>query len=547
MWYEKGHSMSNPKRRAFRRASILGTIITVSLLGPAIAPLTARHAARAADASTLTYGIPSEPDTLDPQKAGSAIEDVVGRLFGDGLVALNPKGKIVPALAKSWTVSRDALTYTFNLRQDVTFQDGTPLDAAAYVATLQRLIDPATKAAIQASRLGTVVSVTQTGKYSLAIKLKAPYPFLLFQLSDSGHFAPLSPAALKAEGSGFGRKPVSTGPWQVQSWTTGQQIVLTKNPNYKWGPGFVKSGPPSIGKVVFRIVTNDAAQTAALQSGELDVLTVPSASVPRIQSSGQYTILKSLALQSTFLEFNVTKAPFTDVKVRQALNYAVDKQEVLQIALGGLGEPIYGVVQPNMFNYWSGVKNYAYKFDPKKAQALLAQAGYTVQNGVETKDGQALSFTTVVYNPDSFKRSAEDVQAQLKKIGVTMNIQLLDLNGEIAAVRKGNDQASLFAYAGYPLPDIFYIWFHSSQIGSGFNDSRINDPKLDALIVKMKTTIDDNARTVLLGQLERYVIDKALWVPLWDPTNYIAIQPRVKGVFLDSQGNLILNNATISS
>jgi peptide/nickel transport system substrate-binding protein len=535
--------MDHSRGRSIRRYALAGALLALT----AITPLSARHVARAADASTITIGIAAEPDTLDPQKAGSAIEDVVGRYFGDGLVALSPKGKIVPGLAKSWTVSPDGLLYTFQLRQGVTFQDGTPLDAAAYVATLQRLINPATKAAIQASRLGSVAAITQTGKYSFTIRLKTPYPFLLFQLSDSGHFSPLSPAALKSEGAGFGRKPVSTGPWQVQQWVTGSQIVLTRNPNYRWGPSFVHAGPPSIARIVFRIVTNDAAQTDALQSGELDVLNVPSASVPRIQASGQYTILKSLALQSTFFEFNVTKAPFTDVRVRQALNYAVNKQEVLQIGLGGLGQPIYGVVQPNMFNYWSGVKSYAYPYNPQKAQALLAQAGWTLKNGVEQKNGQPLSFTTVVFNPDAFKRSAEDVQAQLKKIGVTMNIQLLDLNGEIAAVRKGNEQASLFAYAGYSLPDIFYIWFHSSQIGTGFNDSRINDPKLDALIMKMKTTIDDSTRTALVGQLERYVIDKALWVPLWDPVNYTALQPRVKGAFLDSQGNLILNDAILSS
>jgi peptide/nickel transport system substrate-binding protein len=518
------------------------------LAATVLTPFSAHHAARAASASTLTIGLGSEPDTLDPQKAGTAIEDVVARYFGDGLVALSPDRKVVPGLAKSWTISKDGLTYSFTLRQDVTFQDGTPLDAAAYVATFQRLINPATKAAIQASRLGTVAAVTQTGKYTFTIKLKTPYPFLLLQLTDSGHFCPLSPTALQAEGAGFGRKPVSTGPWQVQSWVTGTSITLVKNPNYHWGPSFVQPGPPNVNTLVFRIVTDAAAQTAALQSGELDILgAVPSASVPRIQASGQYTILKSLGLQSTFLEFNVTQAPFTDVRVRQALNYAINKQEVLQISLGGLGAPIYGVVQSNMFNYWSGVKNYAYPYNPAKAQALLAQAGYTLQNGVETKDGQPLTFTADVFNPLSFKNSALDVQAQLKKIGVTMNIQLLDLNGEIAAVRKGNEQASLFAYAGYPWPDIFYIWFHSSQIGTGFNDSRINDPKLDALILKMKSTVDDNARTALVGQLERYVINLALWVPLWDPNSYTALQPRVKGAFLDSQGNLILNNVTLSS
>jgi peptide/nickel transport system substrate-binding protein len=524
-------------------------VIAVAALVAATAlwPAASRPTVHAADASTITIQLGAEPDTLDPQKAGSAIEDVVGRYFGDGLVALNPAGKIVPDLAKSWTISSDGLLYTFNLRQDVTFQDGAPLDAAAYVATFQRLINPATKAAIQAGRLGSVAAVTQISKYSFSIKLKTIYPFLLFQLSDSGHFSPLSPAALKSEGAGFGRKPVSTGPWQVSQWVTGSQIVLTRNPNYKWGPAFVHAGPANIGTIVFRIVTNSAAATAAFQSGELDVLTVPSASVSRIEQNSQYTILKSLALQSTFLEFNVTQAPFTDVRVRQALNYAVNKQEVLQIGLQGLGQPIYGVVQSNMFDYWSGVKSAGYTYNQQKAQALLARAGWTLKNGVEQKDGKPLSFTAVVYNPDTFKLSAEDVQSQLKKIGVTMNIQLLDLNGEIGAVQKGKDQASLFAYAGYSLPDIFYIWFDSSQIGTGFNDSRINDPKLDALIAKLKSTINDKARKAIVAQLERYVINQALWVPLWDPETYTALQSRVKGVFLDSQGNLILNNATLSS
>jgi peptide/nickel transport system substrate-binding protein len=526
-------------------------VATSILAAATLTPFSAHHATRAASASTLTIALPAEPDTLDPQKnkAGLAIMDIVGRAFGDGLVALSPTGKLVPDLAKSWTVSRDGLTYSFTLRQDVTFQDGTPLDAAAYVATFQRLLDPVTQAAIEASRLGSVAAVTQTGKYTFTIRLKSPYPFLLYQLTDGGHFCPLSPTALKAEGAAFGRKPVSTGPWQVQQWVTGTQITLVRNPNYHWGPSFVQPGPPSVDTLVFRIVTDAAVQTEALQSGELDTIlpTAPSASLPRLQSSGRYTILRMLALQSTFLEFNVTRAPFTDVLVRRAMNYAINKQEVVQIGLGGLGAPIYGVVQPNMVDYWPGVARYAYPYDPARAQALLAQAGYTLQHRVETKGGQPLTFTADVLNIDTYKRSAEDMQAQLKKIGVTMNIQVLDVAREIAAVRAGDDQASLFSYAYDALPDIFYTWFHSSQIGTGFNDSRIDDPKLDALILTMEATPDDKARTALVGQLERYVIDKALWVPLWDPYWYVVLQPRVKGAFLDSQGFVILNNVTLSS
>lgn len=493
---------------------------------------------------TLTVAITAEPDTLDPQVTGTAIGSAVDAYIGDTLVRIDTHNKVVPSLAKSWTISPDGLTYTFALRSGVTFQDGTTLDAAAYAATFKRLLDPATKAAVQAGRLGQVASVTASGNSTLTIKLKQPFAFLLYNLTDS-NFAPLSPTALKSEGSSFGRKPISTGPWQVQQWDTGSQIVLTRNPNYRWGPAFLKRGPVGIDRLVFRILPNPAAATDALLSGEVDELTLDPASVQRIQSSGQYTILKSLDDSSVFFELNVTQAPFTDVRVRQAMNYAIDKQAVVQVALNGLGVPIYGVLNPQVYGYWPGIKGYGYAYNPQKALALLAQAGYTKQNGVLQKGGKPLSFTILASDSYNFGKVALVIQDQLKSLGIAATIQSLQFATEIATIRKGTNASDIMGYT-YPLPDIFYIWFHSSQIGTGFADSFYRDARLDALIVKMRSTIDTAARNALIQQLERYIVDRALIVPIYDDYLYTAFQQRVKGALTDPRGRVILNNVSLS-
>jgi peptide/nickel transport system substrate-binding protein len=239
-------------------------------------------------------------------------------------VALNPKSRIVPDLAAHWSVAPNGLTYQFTLRRGIVFQDGTPLNAAAYVATFDRLLNPATKAAVQAGRLGQVASVTATGAYSFQIVLKQPYAFLLYNLTDS-NFMPLSPAALRREGSAFGRRPISTGPWEVQSWDTGTQIVLVRNPHYRGGPAYLRQGPVAIDRLIFRILPNAAAATDALLAGEVDVLALDAASVPRVQATGHFQILKTLDDSSIFLEFNVTRPPFNNLLVRQPNNYADNK------------------------------------------------------------------------------------------------------------------------------------------------------------------------------------------------------------------------------
>jgi peptide/nickel transport system substrate-binding protein len=333
----------------------------------------------------------------------------------------------------------------------------------------------------------------------------------------------------------------------VQSWKTGSAITLVKNPRYTWGPSFVRHGPPAINTLVFRLITDEATQTDAFQSGEVDELALPAPSVRRIEAMNKYHITRHLRQGvGLFMEFNVTRPPFNDVRVRQALNYAIDKKAVLQIGINGLGQPAYGVLPPSIPGYWPGIAHYHYSYNPQKALALLAQAGWVKKNGVLEKNGHPFTFTLFNIPIDSWKRSALVVQAQLKSLGIRMAIQTYEFATALSKEAAGDQQADFMGYT-YSTADILHLWFDSSQIGTGLANSHYRDPHLDALIAQMRRTLDTRARDAVVAQIQRYIADKALWVPLWTNYVYLAFQPRVHGVLLDPQGNVILNNATLSS
>lgn len=522
-------------------------LLAPSVLSPQSGPAAIHAAHAAAASSTMTIVITEEPDTLDPQKSDTAVSDEILRYVGDPLIYLAPDGRYVPGLASSYTVSHDGLLYQFTLRHGVTFQDGAPLTADAYVKTFQRALAPSTKSPLAASLLGSVASIKTTGPLSFSIRLKHPYAFFLHNLSDAGRLMPLSPTALSKEGSSFGRRPVSTGPWMVSSWKSGSQITLVRNPHYNWGPSFVQHGPPHIATLVFRIITDEATQTSAFQAGEVDELALPAPSVARIEAAHMYQIKRYLRQGvGLFMEFNVLKAPFNDIRVRQALNYAINKNAVLQIGIQRLGQPAYGVLSPSIPGYWPGIAHYRYSYNPRKALSLLAQAGWKMKNGVLQKNGHPFTFTLLNVPIDSWKRSALVVQAQLKSIGIQMNVQTYEFGTELSKAAAGVQQADFEGYT-YSTADILYLWFDSSQIGTGLANSHDRDPHLDALIAQMRQTTDTAKRQTVIAQIQRYIADQALWVPLWTNYVYLAFQPRVHGVLLDPEGNVILNNARLTS
>jgi peptide/nickel transport system substrate-binding protein len=491
--------------------------------------------------------IAEEPDTLDPHKTGAAVTQTIMRNVCDPLIAKDFDGNYVPGLATEWTISTDGLTWDFTLRTDVTFHDGTPLNADAVKASLDRIVDPATKSAGAKSALGPVESVTVTGPNAVQLKLSKPFAPLLDGLTNSGFIAMVSPTAVESAGDDFGRKPISTGPFMVDEWVSSDHITLKMNPNYKWAPGYLHQGGGAfLDTLTFRIVTEDAARTAAFQANEINEMGVPSTDVESIKQSDQYWTVDHLRKGVVFMEFNVTKAPFDDLQVRQALNYAVDKTAVLNAAVQGLGITADGFLSPSIAGYWSGITDYAPHYDKDKAGQMLDAAGWTLNGSNREKGGQPFKFTLYNLKTDAWDRAVQIVQSQFKDIGVQMDIQDFEFGTLLQKCQAGEHQMEMMGYT-YPIADIAYLWFDSANIGTGLNLSHDNDPNLDDLIDKSRAALDKEASDQVYQDLQKYLVDQAIWVPLWIDKYTEAYDKSIQDAKFHPDGYTVYFDAWLSS
>jgi peptide/nickel transport system substrate-binding protein len=245
------------------------------------------------------------------------------------------------------------------------------------------------------------------------------------------------------------------------------------------------------------------------------------------------------------MEFNVTKEPFTDVRVRRAFEFGIEKKSILHIALEDLGEVAYGPLPSSIWGYWDGITSYAPGYDPGQAKRLLAEAGWQPgQGGVLQKDGKPFTFQAFIPPIDLARRTAQIVQAQLRAYGIQMDIQAFEFGTLLAKARAGEHNAEFLGYT-YTSPDIFFLWFHSSNIGTGLAFSHYKDPELDKMIVASRTETSPQKRLEIYRDLQKFVVDKALWVPLFINTNYVAIQPNVQGAKIHPDGFVVLNDTFI--
>ena len=522
-------------------ARALARIVILLLVFFTLVPLPLTHA-QPKPGGELALVSTEEPDTLDPQKTGTAVTGLLMRYLGDTLLTKDLKGSYIPALARSWSVSGDGLTWTFQLRNDVKFHDGSPFNAQAVKASIERALSPETKSPIAGSLFGPVADVQAAGDFTVIIKLKEPFAPFLDNLTDPRAMI-VSPQAVRDLGDKFGRSPVGTGPFKFQEWRSADRIIFARNPDYTWAPSTVHAGPPFVDRVVLRIMPESAAQVAAFERGELSVLALPPTDVRRLQGTNKYTIYSFLRKGvGLFMEFNVTKEPFSDIRVRRAVSHAIEKNSVLQIGLEGLGEVASGPLPPSIWGYWDGIKEYAPKYDPGKAKALLAEAGWQPgPDGMLQKDGKPFSFVLYTAPIDTWTRSAQIVQSQLRAFGISMEIQTFEFGTLLAKLKAGEHPAEFMGYT-YTSPDIVQLWFHSSNIGTGLAFSHNKDSKLDSLIEASRRETDQGKRLTIYRDIQKYVVDQVLWVPLWTNTNYIAVQPNVQGAKTHPDGFLLLND-----
>ena len=486
---------------------------------------------------TLVYAINFEPDTFDPQKTSSAASNNVLANIGASLIWLSEDGQYYPYLAESWTVSEDALSWTFKLREDVLFHNGTPLTAHDYAWTFNRAIDPETASPVAGVLLGDVNSILALDDFTLQINLNAPNFSLLFGLSSIGYVQPLSQQYFEEVGEDkFATNPIGVGPYRFKEWQTGEKIILERNPDFNWAPScFESSGPLSIETLEYRILSEYSVTLAGLEAEEIDFSDLEPRDINRFLETGSFSVFE-VPFQgiNPFVLMNLEKAPFDDIRVRKAINQAIDREIIKSIAYQDGAAIQYGPISDSVAGYWAGVEEIGYDLDTQAALDYLQDAGFSLNTeGVMEKDGEPLKLELKVGQDDTWIKVAQLIQEQLKQIGIEIEITQIEKNTLMGICASGDYSLAIMGY-GYGEADLMFYMFHSSMIGA-LNFSRIANPELDELLPKTRTEINPEARQEIVNQIQQIIVEEAYVVPLVTPLTYSVINNRIQGAHLNSK------------
>lgn len=493
---------------------------------------------------TLVYALNTEPDSLDPHKASQISFVIVGYYMGGSLVTKDVEGNYVPYLAESWEVSDDGLQYTFKLKENILFHDGTPCTAEDFVYTFTRAMDPEIESPQAGTILQPVDTVEAVDEYTLVITLKEPFfSFIEALAKNTGFLMPIPQQAVEAMGDEFARNPISVGPWKFKEWATGEKVVLERNPDFNWGPEFAHDGPVFLETLEFRIVPDPATIVAGLESGGLDYAgLVEPKDIPRLEESGLFTISAALTQGMwPYMYFPNDAAPFTDINVRKAMNYAINREAMIALLANEQAVPQYGPLTESQIGYWPGVEEIAYTYDPEMAVQLLEESGYAMgDDGIMEKDGEKLAFT--VSCMDRFSSLAEVIKDQFSAVGIDLTIELLD--GGIV-FEKLTSHTFDFSIGGWTQPeaDLMYSMFHSTAFGGQniFYTAVFPDlaeavyPELDDMLLKTRTTTDPAERQEYVTQAQEFIVENAIVIFLYTPYQYQVINNRIKDAQFSSK------------
>jgi len=446
------------------------------------APFARAFTASAQDAKTLTVGIVSDPVTLDPALMASFFEVSVQYNLHEPLVHVTPELQIEPGLASVEVA--DPLTYRFTLKPSLTFHDATPLDSAAVKANFDRMLDPAT-ASPRRSELLPIASVDVTGPLTFTIKLTAPYAPLLQVLANRAGMM-VSPTALKSLGADFATKAVGAGPYKLVSWTKNSALVVERFAGY-W------RGPAAIERIVFSPISDETVRLTNLRAGTVQLVdAVPAQAVTTLGREPTITLKQATGLGFNAFSFNTTKAPFNDVRVRQAFTMAIDKQAVLRAVYFGTGSTAYGAIPPSIS--WAFDAGFTpLKANLEAARKLLAEAGVT----------SPVPVTIVVTNSPAQVRTAEVLQVQANLVGFKVEVKQIDATSLITVLRQKEFDLCMSPWSGRSDPDgNIYNYFTKTGPNNfmGYQSDVVTD-----LLNQARSAPDQAARAKLYRQAEAQI------------------------------------------
>jgi peptide/nickel transport system substrate-binding protein len=462
-------------------------------------------------------------DTGLAQNEGYEGVRFVGNQLYDGLTRFDLSDPdvippVVPGLAESWEPNADLTSWTFELREGVTFHDGTPFDADAVVFNLERYLDTGTPNFYKELN-------AQAGLSVLGLKSFKKIDDMTVQIDTNGPWSHLpadlttiffgSPTAIKELGNdGFGKKPVGTGPFTFKEMVTGQRLVMEKNADY-W------RGAPKIDTLILRPIPDPTARVSALRSGEVNWIEVPLPDDRESLESQGFTVHLNSYDHVWPWVFDMSKPPFDDIKVRQALNYAIDRESLSDNILQGTGQPLVQAAPEANFGYRAETDTYDY--DPEKAKALLAEAGYP--------DGFSFSLSIPTSGSGNMLPIPmnEALQSDLAKIGVKVEIKPIEWAAMVTAflggeVPDGADSVNISL--SYQQEGFWTSWYGT---GSATNVGKYSNPEVDALFAQAKTELDDEARGAIYADASKLITEDAPWLFIESDMNPRATAKNVTG------------------
>lgn len=474
---------------------------------------------------TLTLALESDPTNIDPRFGTDVNSARVYQLTSSGLIKKDPKLNLVPDLAERWE-NPDDKTYIFYLRKGVKFHDGTEFTAEDVKYTFESILDPEMNSP-KASPYKKIDSIEIIDPYTLKFTLKEVFsPFLIEMIQK---IVPKK-ATEEQEGKKFAENLVGTGPFKLVEWAHDEQVVLEANPDYF-------EGSPKVDKIVLKIIPDDTVRFLELKQGGVDLVqnAIPPDMVPIAEKTEGLKVTTQESIIIYYLGFNLEDPILKNVKVRQAVAYAIDRQALIEHLMKGQASLATGLLSPSNWAYESDVQ--IYNYDVEKAKALLDEAGYPDPDGDGPEPRLKIIYKTST-NPLRI-RIGEVLQDQLKKAGIEISeIQTFEWAKFYDDIKSGNFQLYALRWVGITEPDIFHSIYHSSMMPpDGRNRGRYRNSKIDELTEKGRLAIDIEERKKIYSEIQKILAEELPYIFMWYPHNIVVMNERVQGFSMYPDGN----------
>jgi peptide/nickel transport system substrate-binding protein len=476
---------------------------------------------------TLIDATTGEPSGLISMIAGESASSAISSNIFNRLLKYDKNLDIEGELAESWQVSADQKTITFKLKPNLKWADGKPLTSADVLWTWQAVTDDK-NGSPYASDFQLVKKAEAPDANTFSVTYSEPFAPAL----DSWSGLQILPKHL-LEGKDlhtttFARKPVGSSYYQLDSWNSGENLKLSRNPTSVLGPA-------NINQLITRIIPDKSAQFLELMAGNIDSMGLDPVQYSRIvparpKLTQTLNLYKELGSGYIYMGFNLNHKPFDDVRVRKAINYAIDKQEIIDGVYLGLGINIASPYKPG--TRWSNPNLQPYAYDPEKAKALLKEAGFVMNSsGILERDGKPLSFEIITNQNKEREKSAVLIQRRLKDVGIEVKIRAIEWASFISRFIKTGDFDVVILGWGLGLdPDQYGIWHSSQQGGDKFNFINYSNPKVDALLVQGRLELNPDKRQKIYHEFAEVLLEDSPIVYLSAGYGLSAFHKRVQGI-----------------